>query len=316
MIKHVPQNACCCENLTQFLEFLISMTPSLSIQNGIHLEAGPHCVLMLHGLGASSVELARMAKDLHQHGFSVFAPDITGYCFGTPGEPWDAWLAQAQNHLWQLRKHHRTVSVVGVSMGATLAMVLAQREDLDALVLLSTALSYDGWAMPWYRFLLDWAPWLPFASRYTYEEEEPYGVKNEEMRAMVKRAMKSAHISESGSEILTMHYITQGSKLIKEALKHVPDVDAPVLFVHAVDDETVHIRNAEWAYRHVSSSQKDFIYLGDSYHMITVDNERETVSLETVRFLKKTVNENLNEPAFEVPTVQSPELRRALRKRA
>jgi carboxylesterase len=284
--------------------------------NGIYLQGGPHCVLMLHGLGASSVELARMAKDLHQQGFTVVVPDITGYCFGTPGQAWEAWVSQAQNHLWELRKQYTTVSVVGVSMGATLAMVLAQRENIHALVLLSTALSYDGWAMPWYRFLLDWAPWLPFANRYTYEEEEPYGVKNEEMRAMVKRAMKSAHISESGSDILTMHYITEGRKLIKEALKHVPDVDAPVLFFHAVDDETVHIRNAEWAYRHVSSSQKDFIYLGDSYHMITVDNERETVSLETARFLKKTINEFLNEPAFEVPTVQSPELRRALRKRA
>ena len=273
-------------------------------------------MLMLHGLGANSVELTRMAKDLHQQGFSVFAPDISGYCFGTSGEPWTAWVTQVQSHLWELRKHYSSVSVVGVSMGATLAMVLAQRENIHALVLLSTALSYDGWAMPWYRFLLDWAPWLPFAGRYTYEEEEPYGVKNEEMRAMVKRAMKSSHISESGSEILTMHYITEGRRLIKEAIRHVPTIDAPVLFVHAVDDETVHIRNAEWAYHRVASSQKDFIYLGDSYHMITVDNERETVSLETARFLKKTINDSLNLPAFEVPTVQSPELRRALRRRA
>jgi carboxylesterase len=112
-----------------------------------------------------------------------------------------------------------------------------------------------------------------------------------------------------------MHYITEGRKLIKDAFKHMSNIDAPVLFVHAVDDETVHIRNAEWAYRHVSSSHKDFIYLGDSYHMITVDNERETVSAETARFLKKAINESLATAAFEVPTVLSPELRRALRKR-
>jgi len=256
-----------------------------------------------------------MAKELHQQGLTVYAPNINGYCFGTPGEPWSAWVTQSQQHVWDLREHYQSVSVVGVSMGATLAMALAQRESVDALVLLSTALSYDGWAMPWYRFLLDWAHWLPFAGRYTYVEAEPYGVKNEEMRAMVKRAMKSNHISESGSEILTMHYITEGRKLIKDAIKNISDIDAPVLFVHAVDDETVHIRNAEWAYRRVSSSQKDFIYLGDSYHMITVDNERETVSSETARFLKKAINESLTTPAFEVPTVLSQELRRALRKR-
>jgi carboxylesterase len=292
------------------------MTSPLALSNGIHLEAGPHCVLMLHGLGSSSVEFAIMAKELNQHGLSVYAPNIKGYCFGTPAEPWNDWIAQTQQHLWNLREHYQSVSVVGVSMGATLAMALAQRESVDALVLLSTALSYDGWAMPWYRFLLKWAPWFPFAGRYTYVEAEPFGVKNEEIRAMVKRAMKANHISESGSEILTMHYITEGSKLIKDAIKRVADIDAPVLFVHAVDDETVHVRNAEWAYRRVSSSQKDFIYLGDSYHMITVDNERETVSSETARFLKKAINESLAIPAFEVPKVLSGELRRALRKRS
>ena len=65
----------------------------------------------------------------------------------------------------------------------------------------------------------------------------------------------------------------------------------------------------------LKTRQKDFIYLGDSYHMITVDNERETVSLETARFLKKSINDTLGMPAFEVPSVLSPELRRALRKR-
>jgi len=75
------------------------------------------------------------------------------------------------------------------------------------------------------------------------------------------------------------------------------------------------MRNAEWAYQNISSATKEFIYLGDSYHMITVDNERETVNQETARFLKKTVNDALDTPAFDVATIQSPELRRLLRKR-
>jgi len=65
-----------------------------------------------------------MAKELHQQGFSVCVPDIAGYCFGTPAQPWTAWVEQAQSQVWELRKHYDTVSVVGVSMGATLAMAL------------------------------------------------------------------------------------------------------------------------------------------------------------------------------------------------
>ena len=92
-------------------------------------------------------------------------------------------------------------------------------------------------------------------------------------------------------------------------------IDCPTLFIHAVDDETVHVRNAEWAYDQIRSASKEFIYLGDSYHMITVDNERETVNQETIRFLQKTVNATLDAPAFDLAPLQLPELRRLMRKR-
>ncbi|MEZ7847439.1 MAG: hypothetical protein QMB14_06975 [Polaromonas sp.] len=65
----------------------------------------------------------------------------------------------------------------------------------------------------------------------------------------------------------------------------------------------------------MKSEDKVFIYLGDSYHMITVDNEREAVNQESIRSLKKFVNQSLNEPAFDVATIQSTELRRALHQR-
>jgi len=200
-------------------------------------------------------------------------------------------------------------------MGATLAMALTERERLTSMVLLSTALAYDGWAIPWYSFLLNFAKWLPFANRYRYAEDEPFGVKNPEMRAMIKRAMQTTHISESGADYLPFKYVSEGRALIKEVREKVRLIDCPTLFIHAADDETVHMRNAEWAYDNISSANKEFIYLGDSYHMITVDNERETVNQETVRFLKKTVNDALDTPAFDVASILSPELRRMLRKR-
>jgi carboxylesterase len=270
---------------------------------------------MLHGLGASPLELARLAKDLHSDGFSVFVPNIPNYSFGTECADWDDWVQQAEQYLWDLRAQYSTVSVVGLSMGATLSMALAQRESLTSVVLLSSALAYDGWAIPWYSFLLNFASWLPFANRYRYAEAEPFGIKNPEMRAMVKRAMQKDHISESGADYLPFKYVSEGRALIKDVREKIRAIDCPALFIHAADDETVHMRNAEWAYKNISSATKEFIYLGDSYHMITVDNEREPVNQETARFLKKTVNDALDAPVFDVASIQSPELRRLLRKR-
>ncbi|MEN9671628.1 MAG: hypothetical protein RL018_1905 [Pseudomonadota bacterium] len=291
------------------------MSQSIKPQQDIELVGGEHCVLMLHGLGASPLELSRLAKDLNVAGFSVFVPSIPNYSFGTECGDWQDWVQNAEQYLWDLRPQYTTVSVVGLSMGATLTMALAQRESITSMVLLSTALAYDGWAIPWYSFLLNFASWLPFASRYRYAEAEPFGIKNPEMRAMVKRALQKDHISESGADYLPFKYVSEGRALIQEARKNVRLIDCPTLFIHAADDETVHMRNAEWAYDNIRSATKEFIYLGDSYHMITVDNERETVNQETVRFLKKTVNDALDTPAFDVAPIQSPELRRMLRKR-
>ena len=255
---------------------------------------------MLHGLCASPLELTRLAKDLHSEGFSVSAPNIPNYSFGSPCGNWSQWVEHVQELLWSLQKEYKTVSVVGLSMGATLAMVVAQREQITGLVLLSTALAYDGWAIPWYSFLLNFSRWVPFASRYRYAEAEPYGVKNPEMRAMIKRALAKDHISEVGADALAFGYVSQGKLLIKEAKANVDAIDCPVLIIHSADDETVHMRNAEWAYDNVASTDKHFIYLGDSYHMITVDNERETVNQETIRFLKNAVNSSLEEPGRQL----------------
>ena len=292
------------------------MSQSIKPQQDIELEGGEHCVLMLHGLGASPLELSRLANDLNTAGFTVFAPNIPNYSYGTECGDWQDWVQHAEQYLWDLRPRYTTVSVVGLSMGATLSIALAQRESITSMVLLSTALAYDGWAIPWYSFLLNFANWLPFASRYRYAEAEPFGIKNPEMRAMVKRALQKDHISESGADYLPFKYVSEGRALIKEARENIASIDCPTLFIHAADDETVHMRNAEWAFERISSATKEFIYLGDSYHMITVDNERETVNQETIRFLKKTINDALDTPAFDVAPIQSPELRRMLRKRA
>jgi carboxylesterase len=281
---------------------------------GIALDAGCQSVLMLHGLGANSLELTRLAKDLNSQGLTVKVPDIQGYCFDSRCTTWTHWMEQVQSLLWEMRKQYETVSVVGVSMGATLALQLAQREALTSVVLLAPALAYDGWSIPWYQSLMHLAPWVPFGDRYEYKERDPFGIKNDETRAMIKRMMSLNSVSEIGGETISLDHLRQGRRLIDHTLDHLSEVSSPSLIIHAVDDESVHIRHAEAVHEAIQTSQKEMIYLSDSYHMITVDNERETVHQETSRFIKKIINHELNRQEFEMPGVISAELRRYLKK--
>lgn len=289
------------------------MTNALIHKDELRLDAGPHGILMLHGLGANSLELSGLARHLHQNGFTVHVPHIEGYTFGSPTQTWQDWLKEAQKHYWNLKARCETVSVVGLSMGATLSLMLAAVEQPTCIVLLSACLAYNGWAIPFYSGLLRIAPYLPFLQKYRFAEAEPYGIKNEEMRTRVKRALEQDHVAESGADALSYKQISQGLKLTDDIWEHLENIHAPALFIHAADDETAHPKSIGQAMPRLSSKIKRLHLLGDCYHMVTVDNERDTVNHETAMFLKQQINASLEAPAFEFKPIVIPELRRLLR---
>ena len=54
-------------------------------------------------------------------------------------------------------------------------------------MLLAAPIYIDGWATPWYRGLRPLLYGVPgCAQRMKIEEEDPYGIKNEQLRAIVK----------------------------------------------------------------------------------------------------------------------------------
>jgi carboxylesterase len=288
------------------------MTDTLN-PDELKLDGGPHGVLMLHGLGANSLELAGLARHLHQNGFTVHAPHLEGYTFGSATQTWEEWLREAQKHYWALKTRCETVSVVGLSMGATLTLMMASIEQPTCVVLLSACLAYNGWAIPFYSFLLRVAPYIPFLQKYRFAEAEPFGIKNEEMRARVRRSLEQDHIAESGADALSYKQISQGLRLADDVWQHLKNVVSPALFIHAADDETAHPKSVEKAITVISSKTKRLHMLGNCYHMVTVDNERDTVNHETCFFIQKEVNKALETPAFALTPVVLPELRRLIR---
>ena len=266
--------------------------------------------MLIHGLAGSSLEVARLGQILQQSGLVVLTPNIPGFAYGTPVSDWRSWVDAVRAHLQTLKSTHETVSIVGVSMGATLCMEIATHDDLAALVLLAPAMAYDGWAVPWYRFMLPVARYLPFRNRYRYVEAEPFGVKNPTMRAAVKKMLEDRHESEVGGESISFDQLAEGNALIAHVKKRIDMINSPLLIIHAADDESVHPRNVQYVFEHASSADKELILLGDCYHMITVDNERDTVFYETEMFIKRSVNAKLGRAVFDVPQQMTRSLER------
>jgi carboxylesterase len=256
----------------------------------LFLPGGPHAALILHGLGGSPLEVRLMGKLLQRAGFSVSIPIIAGYSAGTTGTAWREWLAQTRQIHDGLRARYKTVSVAGLSAGATLALALAMKTvKPDALALWGVTLEYDGWAMPWYRWLFKPCYLLGIGRTYSYGEREPFGLKNEKWRARVAEALRTRGLSSVGAARIPAGFLYQSMRLAQFVERNLGRIAADTLVLHAADDETASPRNAETVYRRIRSEHKRKILLGDSYHIITMDNERDLVARETIRFFQQSI---------------------------
>lgn len=256
----------------------------------IVLPGGTHGVLLLHGLRGNPLELQHLGRRLHAAGYSVRIPFIgDGFGGGNAGRcrSWRDWLAHAAAHYGALKESCQRVAVSGLCIGAVLALALAADPDLDvsAIMPLATTLKWDGWGMPWYRVLAPLAYYTPLRFLYSFPERWPFGVKDERLRTWIARQMRETGNSLAGAAVLPMVSVYQALRLARHARRRLARITAPALVIHAREDDVASPRNARWVMEGLGSRDKRLVMLEDSYHMVTIDREKERVARECIAFL-------------------------------
>ena len=64
------------------------------------------------------------------------------------------------------------------------------------------------------------------------------------------------------------------------------EVTAPILLVHSRNDRTVHFDNMQYIYDHVASPRKEKLVLENSYHVISIDFDKDLVYESIAGFVK------------------------------
>jgi len=268
-----------------------SPTPATpSAPKTLHLQGGRHGVLLFHGLSSSPLELQFIARGIQRAGYTVRVPVIAHYTYGLHGEQAKTvahWVASALQELDQMLESCDSVSVGGLCLGAVLALRVASlRSDRIASVLaLSTALHYDGWGNPWFTPLLPLARYTPFAGRIAIQERSPFGLKDERMRAWIAKQMQQAGESDAGASVLRVADLLRARELIAQTRQALPSIAAPVLLIHAKEDECATPRSSFEVASRVQSTQIRLVLLHDCYHMISIDREKDLVLSEMLQFL-------------------------------
>jgi len=264
-----------------------------------------HAVILLPGLCGSELEMGVIPRLLRQSDHSFVIPRIPGYSAHSGLKDYQEWIETVDQLVYDLNASYKSVSLVGLSMGATLALAVAERNaNIKCLSLLSPVIFFDGWSVPWYYPFLSLVYKLGVRN-WHYKESEPFGVKNKDLRRHIRKAVMANSVSELGAAHLPAKHLYQSLQLVAATKKNLEDITSDVLIIHAIDDETASPKNPDLIISKINSETCRVIWLGNSYHMITVDNEREVVANEVIKFIGLSIQkgEMLNHYELESPNL-------------
>jgi len=179
--------------------------------------------------------------------------------------------------------------------GAILALHHAAQhpQDVSALALYAPSLWLDGWGIPWYAsfFALIRQKWL--ADYIPFAERHPWGIKDPRLRALVEQAITSGDSSQAGIAALPGSLMLELRWLIRKVQREIGHVRQPALIVHPRNDDRASLRNLDYLQNNLGGLTHTLV-LDDSYHVVTLDRQRQLVLDRTLAFLslleqKKTI---------------------------
>jgi carboxylesterase len=279
------------------LKNLFKVTPKQDLpDNGFELSGqNGDAIILIHGMTGTPHEMRFLANYLNRQGYTVYCPRLANH--GAPlhilqMSKWQDFYQTVRQSYLQIQGKYKHVYAGGLSMGALLALLLADefKGEIAGVSCLSPTLFYDGWNTPWYSFLLPLAYKTPLKYFFYFKEEPPYGIKNEAVRRRIHEFYQHAdlhnmeQVHQYGYPFFPLTLLYQLEKLVKHLRGRLERISTPVQLIQAKEDDMSSERNSHFIYDRVKSDRKEIVFLHNSYHIITADQERNAVAMHMQRF--------------------------------
>lgn len=262
------------------------------VNNEIHLAGNRTGILLIHGLTGTPSEMRDVARRLHSGGgYTVHCVQLAGHCGDIDdliATGWRDWYQSVVDAAARLRQEVDYLFVGGLSMGAILALKYASAHSVSGVLVYGATFRADGWSIPASARLL--APLLPLAARLRIgrrrivNEAEPFGIRNETLRRRIARAMLSGDSGAAGLPGNPWPSLSEMIHLSRHVRRNLWRVIAPCLILHAENDDVAHCRNAALVRDRVTGPC-ELALLKNSYHMITIDNDRDELVSRSLQFI-------------------------------
>jgi carboxylesterase len=242
-------------------------------------------VLLLHGLTGTSAEMMPVAEALLGR-FPLFLARIAGHETSVAelaGSSWRDWYGSAVAGADALLAVTPRIVVVGLSMGAMLSVRLAveRRAAVIGVALLSPAIELGR---PWARRLR-----VPFGWLSTADARLPFLQRRLARFAMTKGGSDISDLevrrTHPGYRQVPLRALLNLIQLQGIAWDAAPALTQPALVMHAANDHTCPLAGARRLFERLGSRDKRMVVLDRSFHVVTVDCDRDRVLGELDAFL-------------------------------
>jgi carboxylesterase len=78
-------------------------------------------------------------------------------------------------------------------------------------------------------------------------------------------------------------------ELMKATKRDISKITAPILIFSSREDHVVSTANGPYILEHVSSTDREIVWLENSYHVATIDNDKQLIIDRCVEFINKRV---------------------------
>jgi len=235
--------------------------------------------LLIHGFTATPDEMRPLGEALAARGFPVRAVRLAGH--GTEvadlaGTRWTDWFASVAEGADRLRRDVPALAVAGMSLGALLGLHLAATRpaEVSALVLCGTPLRLGGAGVRWLP-LLARIPWI--ARRWAIIPKPGGPDIADPAVCAASRSYRAMPLS-AVLELLRFQAVVRGE---------IGRVTQPALLLHGRHDHSVPLANLELARRSLGSRLIESHVLERSWHVVTLDYDRDEVARLAADFLAR-----------------------------
>lgn len=248
-------------------------------------------IVLFHGLLSSPQEFGLIAHSIRGRGLWHKAVTIPGYTLANDdaNPDWRRWLASATETVDAIVPDDKPLVLGGLCMGGILAAALAIRAParIAGLVLMSPSFDFDGWGLSPVRHLRHLGYWTGLDRFFSVTEREPYGVKNMRIREWIARELQERAHSAAGPARVPLRALREAERMLTEARTRLHELTCPVLIIHARDDEITSIGSVRALFDALPQVDKELAVLENSYHMITIDNDRREIVALLDRFVRR-----------------------------